>query len=398
MATQYLNEDDMYRTSTQYRLWSFTPEALLTLRKNTHSAALERAKQYLPDLDPSTPLTLDEETRLIQRYSDTISSTAAHLKWPSHVKATAIQYLKRFYLTNSAHTYPPKEIYKSVLFLASKTEGIHTTLGDFARSISSRPDHILAPEYKIIQALRFTLDVRQPIRGLRGCYMELENLARGKHVPLAFLAPKTAADLQREFAGLPPPDPTRCFSEWVPPHGSPESSESAVSVDADADALVKRAWAAYTAARVLLDDAALLTDAYLLYTPPQIYLAGVKLADEPLYGFYMSLHLPAQHPMHAQILATVAGCAELMGTFDKGLVMSKEERVSVEKRLEEVRDPSTRDLVKRHEEAKRGGAEEGVVDEQQAKKRKLAREASMKEGDDLFGPSLSLPPLGSAKS
>lgn len=323
-------------------------------------------------------ITPDEEARLVQRYCDTISSTAAHLKWTSQVKATAIQYLKRFYLTNSVHTYPPKEIYKSVLFLASKTEGVHMNLGDFARSISSKPEQILAPEYKIIQALRFTLDVRQPIRGLRGCYMEIENLAHGRAAPLPFLAPKTATDLQQDMAQLPPP-PQHCHSEWTP---TPTTDEKA---------LVGRAWAAYTAARTLLDDAALLTDAYFLFTPPQIYLAALRLADEPLYSFFMSLHLPSQHPMYGPILSTIASCADMLGNFDKSQVMSKDERVSVEKRLEDVRDPSTRDLVKRHEEAKRGGGEEGILDEQQAKKRKLAREASMKEGEDLFGPSISQP-------
>lgn len=382
MTSRHLTEDDIYRSSTQYRLWSFTPEALLSLRQNTHSAAIERAKQYLPEQDVSTFLTVDEEARLVQRYCDTIASTAAHLKWASHVKATAIQYLKRFYLTNSVHTYPPKETYKSVLFLASKTEGVHMTLGEFARSISSKPEQILAPEYKIIQALRFTLDVRQPTRGLRGCYMELENLAHGRAAPLPFLAPKTPADLQQDMVFLPSP-PQHCLSDWTPPP------------NVDEKALVARAWAAYTAARMMLDDAALLTDAYFMYTPPQIYLAALKLADEPLYTLFMSLHLPSQHPMHGSIIATISACASMMGSFDKSQVMSKEERVSVEKRLEEVRDPSTKDLVKRHEEAKRGGGEEGILDEQQAKKRKLAREASMKEGDDLFGPSLSQP-LGSA--
>lgn len=386
MTTQCLTEDDIYRTSTQYRLWSFSPEALSSVRQNTHAAAIERARQYLPNTDPSTFLTLDEETRLVQRYSDTISSTAAHLKWSSDVKATAIQYLKRFYLTNSVHTYPPKETYKSVLFLASKTEGVHMTLGDFARSISSKADQILAPEYKIIQALRFTLDVRHPTRGLKGCYMELENLARGMHAPLPHLAPKTAGDLQQEMLSLPSP-PAHCSSEW----------ESTQSNEVDGSALVMRSWAAYTAARLILDNAALLTDAYLLYTPAQIYLAALKLADEPLYSFFMALHLPSEHHMHGTILATVSGCADMMGYFNKAQVMSKDERVSVERRLDDVRDPSTKDLVKRHEEAKRGGGEEGVVDEQQVQKRKLAREASIREGEDLFGPSLSQP-LGSAAS
>ncbi|KAL1304500.1 hypothetical protein AAFC00_003489 [Neodothiora populina] len=377
MTTHHISEDDLYRTSTQFRLWTFSPEALQSMRQNTNTAATERAKQYLPQQDASTFMTCDEERRLVQRYCDTIASTAAHLKWASHVKATAIQYLKRFYLTNSVHTYPPKEIYKSVLFLASKTEGVHMTLGDFARSISSKPEQILAPEYKIIQALRFTLDVRQPIRGLRGSYMELESLAHGKFEPMPFIAAsKTPRDLQRDMASLAAPTPS-CLSDWSPTSPGEEK------------ALVARAWAAYTCARTILDNAALLTDAYLLFTPPQIHLAALKLSDTPLLDFYISLHVPSTHPAGPQILETISRAAELMRDFDKATqIMSKDERVSVERRLEDVRDPSTVDLVRRHEEAKRGGAVEGVVDEQLAKKRRLAREASLKEGEDLFGPSL----------
>lgn len=39
-----LSEDEIYRTSTQYRLWSFTPEALTTLRANTNKAAADRVR------------------------------------------------------------------------------------------------------------------------------------------------------------------------------------------------------------------------------------------------------------------------------------------------------------------------------------------------------------------
>lgn len=39
-----MTEDEIYRQSTQYRLWSFTPEALGSLRANTNSLAAERVK------------------------------------------------------------------------------------------------------------------------------------------------------------------------------------------------------------------------------------------------------------------------------------------------------------------------------------------------------------------
>jgi cyclin H len=42
-----LTEDDLYRTSTQYRLWSFTPEALVTLRTQTNLIATDRVKKAI---------------------------------------------------------------------------------------------------------------------------------------------------------------------------------------------------------------------------------------------------------------------------------------------------------------------------------------------------------------
>src|SRR5271168_1763647 len=39
-----MNEDERYRTSTQYRLWSYTPESLAALRSTTNQVAAERVK------------------------------------------------------------------------------------------------------------------------------------------------------------------------------------------------------------------------------------------------------------------------------------------------------------------------------------------------------------------
>ena len=81
-------------------------------------------------------------------------------------------------------TYPPKEIYKTILFLACKTEATHMTLSEYARRISTDPEQVLAPEYKVMQALRFTLDVRQPFRGLKGVLMEMLNMVEGTVGPV----------------------------------------------------------------------------------------------------------------------------------------------------------------------------------------------------------------------
>jgi cyclin H len=42
-----VTEDDMYRASTQYRLWNFTPERLAALRQKTNSMAREHVKAAL---------------------------------------------------------------------------------------------------------------------------------------------------------------------------------------------------------------------------------------------------------------------------------------------------------------------------------------------------------------
>jgi len=39
-----MHEDDVYRTTTQYRLWSFTPVSLASLRANTNTLAAERVR------------------------------------------------------------------------------------------------------------------------------------------------------------------------------------------------------------------------------------------------------------------------------------------------------------------------------------------------------------------
>ena len=376
--TSQLTEDDLYRTSTQLRLWSFAPEKLASLRAATHSAAVERAKGYLaqhgetnPDVD-TLCLTLEEEVRLVQRYCELLRMTSDHFNWPVNVKATAVQYLKRFYLTNSCITYPPKELYKSVLFLASKTEGTHMTLAEFTRKINSTGDQVLAPEYKVIQALRFTLDVRQPFRGLKGILMELLNLASGTAAVISHVG-KTATALQEELASLPPP-PSTAQSTWTP--------QQTTNTPTD------RAHTAYTFARTILDAPALLTDVYFLYTPPQIAFAALRLSDPVLSDFYLRTKLPASSPMTARILSTISDCAAMLASYDKSTIMSKEERERLEKKLDGCRDPSTKDMVSVAAKAKRADAEEGKLDAGVAKRRKLQREASMREGEELFGPSL----------
>lgn len=96
-----LTEDDIYRTSSQFRVWSFSPERLAELRAKTHQIAVERIErqrtrgangaiegQENGQYDGEKPdyLTEEEELRLVQRYCDMIRATNDHLNWPANVK------------------------------------------------------------------------------------------------------------------------------------------------------------------------------------------------------------------------------------------------------------------------------------------------------------------------
>lgn len=46
-----MTEDDIYRSSTQYRLWSFTPESLASLRSTTNATAADGVRAAIRALD-----------------------------------------------------------------------------------------------------------------------------------------------------------------------------------------------------------------------------------------------------------------------------------------------------------------------------------------------------------
>lgn len=247
------------------------------------------------------------------------------------------------------------------------------TLGEYSRRIQTSGEVVLAPEYKVMQALRFTLDVRQPYRGLKGVLMEMVELAEGIVGEVQGGDWRGAEELKKGMREL-----------GMPQQGALTAWKSPKNASAGSKELHDRINAAYAAARAVLDRPALLTDAYFLYTPSQLTLAALHLADEPLVSFYLSTKLPTASTTRPQILATIHACADVLSSFDTGQILSKDERAALEEKLEGCRDPATRDLVKAHMAAKLGDDDE---EEKKAKKRE-AREKAAKEGDDLFGPSL----------
>lgn len=115
-----MNEDDRYRTSSQYRYWSYTPAALADLRSKTNKLAAERVKAAIARVQASraasasanasaetseaersgTPaatsapirdgevdfLTPDEELKLVRFYCQQALQLGDHLGLPTDVK------------------------------------------------------------------------------------------------------------------------------------------------------------------------------------------------------------------------------------------------------------------------------------------------------------------------
>lgn len=436
-------EDELYRTSTQYRLWSFTPQKLASLRANTNTLASENvkaaikrhrhAKSQLSSLDVSATtsaatsdaennglsngiggpvrapdngevdcLTAEEEKKLIDFYCSSClqMSLSEPFNLPIQVvvcykrvclpeggmgakivKATAIQFLKRFYLSNSPMTYQPKKIMPSALFLATKTEAIHLPLKDFAAKMKTVPgmkkiteEEVLAPEFIITQGLRFAFDVRHPFRALQGAYLELltfVSAVKGGKAPAWISLP--VESLSRQLLELPKAEGAGAIRRATPLE------------------FERRVKAAYEAANTRLKSDAIVSDAYFFYTPSQIMFATLWLADRPLTEYYLSSKVNTGSRSlggKPKILATIKDCAKLLTEYASQSGTLYDEAKALDKKLHLCRNPEKMDLVKLNAAQKRDAGEEGKLDENVAKKRKVEREQSAKEADDLFGPGL----------
>lgn len=276
-----------------------------------------------------------------------------------------MQYLKRFYLSNSPMTYHPKSVMPCALFLATKTENHYTPLKAFAAKVpKTTPEDVIAPEFVITQGLRFTFDVRHPFRGLEGGFMELIAVADGKGKPLGLaeeafkdLPPRTSAQGAAEQRQAPPGD------------------------------LKNRIRNAHSAAKDILKTSAQLTDAYFMYTPSQIWLAALYIVDEPLARAYLDAKFPtptststtdapASDDAHKtgtrkaefkiKLLATIHRLASLLQSQDISETLSPTaeyiaELKRIDKKLYTCRNPERMDLVEYNQSLRNQPKEGGVA-------------------------------------
>lgn len=238
-------EDERYRQSSQYRLWSYSPTGLQELRQKTNALAKQQIAARLNTDPPPDFLSTEEEARLVKFFTIELIRAAQFCELPTEIRSTAAIFLRRFYVTNSVMTYPPTELLKTSLFFGCKAEGFYIRLARLADKFpNTTSEQILAGEFLLCQGIRFAFDVRHPFRALEGAILEL----------------------RRKL----PAEQTRINT-------------------------------AHMRAREILKFSPLVTDVYFHYAPSQIMMAAVLIADSGLADVLIPVPDSADESSAAQL-------------------------------------------------------------------------------------------------
>lgn len=242
-----LSDDDLYRHSSQFRFWSFTPEKLQAQRDETNERATAMIEDKLrkfketnqAEMTEEVLKTIDskanssEELKLVNFYAQKVQVIAQKMGLPTEVVATSISFFRRFFLKNSVMEIEPKDIVHTTIFLACKSENYFISVDSFSKKAKASKDAILKYEFKLLESLQFTLLNHHPYKPLHGFFLDIQSVLHGK--------------IDLKYMGK-----------------------------------------IYDRCKKRITDA-LLTDAVYYYTPPQITLATLMLEDEALTTRYLEL-------------------------------------------------------------------------------------------------------------
>lgn len=275
----------MFHTSTQRKHWTFTSKTeLIGIRQEVNNAYCERFRENLPAKKEVSFLTVDEERSLIEYYQIVLIEVCDKFKPPvpsAAVTATAVAYLKRFYLKTSVMDHPPKEMFLVCLYMACKVEEHNISVDRFVEILPAdrrekTKDFILAHELLLMQRLNFHLTVHNPYGPMEGFIIDIKT------------------------RGLMLGDPEK----WRPL----------------AEEFLRKT---------------LLTDVSLLYSPSQIALAALFSASKGALGSYIKESL-GEH--HQHVLSQIENIATMVTGQVKSTV-SKEQVKSLEQKLKGCRNP-----------------------------------------------------------
>ncbi|KAF9015305.1 cyclin-like protein [Cyathus striatus] len=172
----------LYEASTQFKHWRYSLQQLAHIRTSLNKAAVAviRNKFEIDELGSSTHvqfLVAEEEQLLVKLYLTKITQLCGLFHFPEEVEATAVSYMKRFYLKNTVMDWHPKNVMLTALFLATKTTNNPISLETYISRIpKTTPNDVLDLEFLVAQSLNFEFTVWHAHRALWGIWLDIQNL------------------------------------------------------------------------------------------------------------------------------------------------------------------------------------------------------------------------------
>lgn len=184
-TTTTTKKPSVVEESSQYQHWRFSPQQLWDIRNERTKEAIDRVKRNMKEeMAASTEalpvkdteyLTADEELSLCRFYEMQLQAMSKHCKFTDMVMATAVIYMKRFFLHNTVMDYHPKDILLTCLFLATKSESERISIDDFGRNLHlPSTSNVLKLEYTVSQGLKFQYYIHHPYRPAYGYFLDMQ--------------------------------------------------------------------------------------------------------------------------------------------------------------------------------------------------------------------------------
>lgn len=321
-ATKTVSDDDIYRQSSQFKKWSFTPAQLAARRLQTNTNGSEFVLESFQnaDLDPAMAkiLSVDEELTMVNYMCSQSEGIAQILNLPSKVKATAVLFFKKFFLINSVMVYSdPVKVLHTCFFLATKAENHFFSINQFCKYTGAVAQDILQLEFVVMQSLLFSLSAQSAYTPLHGFYL----------------------DIQTSLPQIP-----------TPTIGS-----------------------LYDGARKYV-ALSFLSDANFLFTPPQISLAAMMCTNSQVTEQYLRVKMsdPAQFNLTTRL---VQECVDMLQKVDKP---TKEYVQEIGKKLRscDVEKTKARLLKRKLKEQGEGDAKKQKLDSETPQPQDVSSSAS----------------------
>nr|GAT47863.1 predicted protein [Mycena chlorophos] len=297
----------LYEASTQFKNWRFSPQSLLLTRSSLNAAAVGVIRNTFEANEPGSSssvsfLNPDEELLLVRLYASKIAQLCGFFRFPEDVEATAVSYLKRFYLKNTVMDWHPKNVMLTALFLAAKTTNNPISLEAYTSNIpKTTPSDVLDLEFLVAQSLGFEFAIWHAHRALWGIWLDLQSL------------PNTPAD-------------------------------RAATEGEKYDAALKYV------------RSSRLSDAELIYTPSQIALASLSLAAPDLASEWVRAKFTSDLESVGHLESTLAAIRTLIEAaaepLDVEVVRAVDFRLKICKNPEKVEGSPAYIARKREEERK----------------------------------------------